>query len=294
MRTEQQMMELIRSVAQNDGRVRAVWMNGSRTNPNAPRDIFMDYDIVYAVTEMESFLENPDWIDCFGRRVILQTPENMHLFPPSLGGRFTYLMLFEDGNRIDLMLVPLQDALRYVKEDKLTVVLLDKDGILPQIPPPSDENYHVSPPDSFCFDDCCNEFWWTSTYVAKGLWRGEILYALYHLSHPVNHMLVQMLSWLAGTRTNFSVSTGKCGKYLKPYLTDEEWEELMKTYSAGSEEAVWDSLFSACSLFSKAANEVAKHFSYCCAQQMEENVLSYLQTVRNLPKDAKQFDGKEG
>ena len=27
-------------------------MNGSRANPNAPRDIFQDYDIVYVVEEL--------------------------------------------------------------------------------------------------------------------------------------------------------------------------------------------------------------------------------------------------
>ena len=46
MRTETEMMELILSVAKEDERIRAVYMNGSRTNPNAPKDLFQDYDIV--------------------------------------------------------------------------------------------------------------------------------------------------------------------------------------------------------------------------------------------------------
>ncbi len=51
MRTEREMYDLILGTAQADERIRAVYMNGSRTNANAPRDIFQDYDIVYAVTE---------------------------------------------------------------------------------------------------------------------------------------------------------------------------------------------------------------------------------------------------
>ena len=47
MRSEQEMYDLIVRTAGNDDRVRAVIMNGSRANPNAPRDIFQDYDIVY-------------------------------------------------------------------------------------------------------------------------------------------------------------------------------------------------------------------------------------------------------
>ena len=65
MRTEQEMYDLIIRTAKEDERICAVYMNGSRTNPNAPRDIFMDYDIVYVVHETESFIEDKKWIDRF-------------------------------------------------------------------------------------------------------------------------------------------------------------------------------------------------------------------------------------
>ena len=116
MRNEQEIMELVLQTAQQDDRIRAVTMNGSRSDPNAAKDRFQDYDIVFFVTELSSFLSQPDWIDCFGERVILQTPEDMELFPPSLGGWFTYLMLFEDLNRIDLMLIPVSDVARYAEQ----------------------------------------------------------------------------------------------------------------------------------------------------------------------------------
>ena len=51
MRSEQEMYELIIGTARADERIRAVYMNGSRTDKNAPKDIFQDYDIVYAVRE---------------------------------------------------------------------------------------------------------------------------------------------------------------------------------------------------------------------------------------------------
>ena len=47
MRSEEEMMHLILQVAKDDERVRAVYLNGSRTNPNAPKDRFQDYDVVY-------------------------------------------------------------------------------------------------------------------------------------------------------------------------------------------------------------------------------------------------------
>ena len=43
MRSEQEMFDLILGIAKADPRVKAVYMNGSRTNPNADKDIFQDY-----------------------------------------------------------------------------------------------------------------------------------------------------------------------------------------------------------------------------------------------------------
>ncbi len=62
MRSETQMLELIRNTALEDERIRAAWLEGSRANPNVPRDIFQDYDVVYVVNETESFREDKHWI----------------------------------------------------------------------------------------------------------------------------------------------------------------------------------------------------------------------------------------
>jgi len=39
-------------------RIRAVIMSGSRANPNARRDLFQDFDIVYLVTDVDSFRDD--------------------------------------------------------------------------------------------------------------------------------------------------------------------------------------------------------------------------------------------
>ena len=126
MRTEQEMMDLILTFAENDARIRVVGMEGSRTNVNVPKDRFQDYDITYIVTDMGSFIQDDGWLDYFGKRIIMQKPEAMELFPPELGNWFSYLMLFEDGNRIDLTLVPIDELELYLHSDTLLTVLLDK------------------------------------------------------------------------------------------------------------------------------------------------------------------------
>lgn len=289
MRSEQQMMELVLEVARQDDRVRAVTLEGSRTNPNVPKDIFQDYDISYHVTEMDSFLSDPSWIDVFGERVIMQTPEDMAMFPPELGKRFSYLMLFTDGNRIDMTLIPLEEKEAYCQEDKLLKVLLDKDGTFPIVPSPTDADYWVKRPSAAFYADCCNEFWWVSTYVAKGLWRQEILYAQEHLNKHVRAMLMNMLEWEVGTRTDFSLSIGKCGKYLKNYLPEDRWNLLMATCAGGCYEEVWNALFAAGRLFRLTAVDVATRLGYTYPLEEDQRVTDYLERVRKLPQGSTQF-----
>ncbi|MBK3495841.1 aminoglycoside 6-adenylyltransferase [Viridibacillus sp. YIM B01967] len=285
MRTTEQMMDLIINVATADERIRAVCMNGSRTNLNVKNDPFQDFDIVYIVTDIESFTSEPHWIDVFGERIIMQTPEDMVLFPPELGGRFTYLMQLTDGNRIDLMLIPIEEQEAYYKEDSLTTILLDKDQTLPQLPPPTDIDYWVQRPIETHFNDCCNEFWWVSTYIAKGLWRKEMLYAQEHL-YNTRQMLIQMLSWQVGVQTDFSRSVGKNGKDLERLLPEGVWEQLLATYGNASYESTWQALFTMCDLFQSTAADVAEMLSFNSNEE-GNRVLGYLKHIQSLPRDSK-------
>lgn len=277
MRTEQEMYDLILGVARQDERVRVVAMNGSRANPNAPRDAFQDYDIVFVVTEMASFLANDAWLDYFGRRVIMQKPDAMELFPPEGRTRFAYLMQFEDGNRIDLTLLPLDELDLYLKEDSIIRILLDKDRRVPALPESSDENYWIKRPTPGMFDNCCNEFWWLSAYVAKGLARGELPYAIAHLDFMRNQLMT-MVSWQVGLEKGFTFSIGKQFKYLQQHVGDVYWRRLCDTWNVGSPDACQKALGNVLALFREVSKDVATRFGYAYPDY-DENVSKYLGTL---------------
>ncbi|PWU66913.1 aminoglycoside 6-adenylyltransferase [Gracilibacillus dipsosauri] len=262
MRSEQEIMSLVMDFAEMDERVRVVGMNGSRTNDRVKKDLFQDYDIVYIVKDMSSFIRNKDWIDYFGKRLILQTPEAMTLYPATLGNWFSYLMLFEDGNRIDLMLIPLEELDAYLGDDSLTKILLDKDDRIREKPIPNDRDYHVKKPSAAEFDDCCNEFWWVTTYVAKGLCRKEFLFAADHFEKIVRKELFRMLEWKVGVETKFQLSVGKSHKYLDKYVSKDVWNRILTTYKLDSITACWDALYIAIQLFRETSIELAKNFGY--------------------------------
>jgi aminoglycoside 6-adenylyltransferase len=288
MRSEQQIIDLILNTARTDERVRAVIMNGSRVNPNAPRDIFQDFDVVYIVTEVASFRNDPGWISRFGEIMVMETPEDMGDPPPEDDGGYGYLMQFTDGNRIDLGLCPLEKAAEAF-EDSLSVLLLDKDGIVGSLPPASDKDYLPKPPSAKAFTDCCTEFWWICPYVAKGLWRREILYARYMLDQVAREPLMKMMLWYIGVRTGFAVNPGKKGKYYQRHLEPELWDLLLGTYADASIENTWTALDKMCSLFGRIAPPVAGQFGFVYPQRDEEKVRAHLAHVRELPRDAQEM-----
>jgi aminoglycoside 6-adenylyltransferase len=288
MRTEQEMLDLIIGVANKDERVRAVLMNGSRVNPNAPKDFFQDYDVVYLVTEKDSFLADPAWIKIFGELMILQLPDEMSDPPPEGKDHYGYLMQFADGNRIDLSLYPVS-KLKLLEGDTLTTVLLDKDGILPEFSPPNDSGYMPKQPTAKQFFDCTNEFWWCSPYVAKGLWRHEIVYARHMLDVYVREQLDKMLVWYVGMRYDFQVSPGKMGKYLEKYLEPELWQLLLRTYSDANYDHTWDALLTMGELFRRIAIQVAGHFAFPYLYGEDQRVSAHLLHVRSLPRSAREM-----
>lgn len=285
MRSEKEMLDLILNVAKNDEDIRAVIMNGSRLNPHAKKDPFQDFDIVYFVREVEPYKRNWKFIRPFGELMILQTPEDMVDPPAENDGHYTYLMQFSDGNRIDLSFYSLENITTCIA-DSLTLVLLDKDHRIPELPPPSDRDYLPKPPTAKLFDDCCNEFWWVSVYVAKGLWRDELTYTKHMLDVYVREQLMKMLTWYIGVQTDFQRSAGKMGKYFKECLEPEIWEQLESTYADSQPEHIWESLFAMCALFRQTAQSVAGHFGFHYPEQDDKNVTTYLRQIQILPQDA--------
>ena len=115
-RNEAQILRLILQITETL-QVEAVAMSGSRTDTKAPKDEFQDYDVVYVVDDLDTLTSNLAWLDQFGTRIIEQ--HNV------LGNRRLYLMLFEDGNRIDLTLCPKEHIKEWVDSEADFTVLDD-------------------------------------------------------------------------------------------------------------------------------------------------------------------------
>ena len=172
MRTDHEILDLILQMAKKL-QVDAEALSGSRTDTKAPKDEFQDYDVVYIVDDLDNLTNDLSWLDQFGKRIIEQEV--------TLGHRRLYLLLFEDGNRIDLTLCPKDHMQEWVDSEAGFTVLEDKKGIF-ETYSPSPERFWIHPASETDFEKSCNEFWWVSAYVVKGICRKQIIYATDHLN----------------------------------------------------------------------------------------------------------------
>jgi aminoglycoside 6-adenylyltransferase len=274
-------MNMIIKTAVADNSVRAVLLNGSRVSSKVKKDRYQDFDVVFMVHDINSFIDDPRWIDIFGEILIMQTPDVMLLGKKDLNKRisFTYLMLFKDGNRIDLTLFPADKIKTDYQVDSLTGVLLDKDGLFTDMPPANDRDYLIKKPSAKEFSDHCNEFWWVSTYVSKGLARKEITYAKAMMDGPVRRMFMKMLEWYIGIKTNFLVSFGKDGRFIKDHVSEELYRQILKTYPDAEIGNMWNSLLLMTDLFKKFSGKVKTEFDFQNESEGDE-VIAYLKKIR--------------
>ena len=286
MRNEEEMLSLIKQVAFDDDNIRAAYMEGSRINPDAPKDIFQDYDIEYVVKTTKPYREDKEWMNRFGKILYMQYPEDNVFYPSDVENCYGWQIQLADGNRIDLHVITREYALSNLKRYQ---ILLDKDGILPKPCENFKETYWVKKPKETEFISSYSDFYWCLINVAKGLWRKEIPYAMDMINDAVRPELLRMLSWKIGQENDFCVSVGKSGKYLKNYLSQKDYEMFLSTYPTADIECIWKAVFVMCDLFQNTAISISEKQNFSYDYEMAKNSVGFLHHVKELPADAKEI-----
>ena len=264
MRTETEMLDVILKTAKTI-QVKAVAMSGSRTCPNVPKDEFQDYDVVYIVDDLDNLTSDLSWLAYFGKRIIEQEV--------GLGNRRLYLMLFEDGNRIDLTLCPKEHIQEWVDSEAGFNILEDPENLFePYFP--NLERYWTSPATEKDFEKVCNEFWWVSAYVVKGICRNQVIYATDHLYGICQQELLKVLAWQVA-RDKGTVDVGKNYKYLFNYLPTEKEKEFSDLLDFSSIEKLTQSLYATMKIFHQEAQYLAQKMGFDYDKEVAEKMIQY-------------------
>ena len=264
MRTETEMLDLILQTAKTL-QVKAVAMSGSRINPKTLKDEFQDYDLVYVVDDIDNLTSDLSWLDRFGQRIIEQEV--------TLGHRRLYPMLFEDGNRIDLTLCPKEHIQEWVNSEAGFTVLEDPEHLFESYSQ-NLERYWTSPASEIDFEKACNEFWWVSAYVVKGICRKQAVYATDHLYGICQHELLKVLAWQVVSDRG-RVDIGKNYKYLFNYLPAEKEKDFSNLLDFSSLDKIIQSLFATMELFHQEAQGLAQKLGFDYDKEVAEKMIEY-------------------
>ena len=245
MRTETEMLDVVLKTAETL-QVTAVAMSGSRTDTKASKDEFQDYDVVYVVENLDELITDLSWLDQFGKR-------------------------------IDLTLCPKDHIQEWVDSEAGFTVFEDPEHLFE---PYSQnlERYWTPPATETNFVKSCNEFWWVSAYVVKGICRKQVIYATDHLYGICQQEFLKILAWQVASARG-RVEIGKNCKYLFNHLPVEKEKELSNLLDFSSLDKITQSLFDTMQLFHREAQILAQKMGFAYDKEIAERMIQYAEDI---------------
>ena len=148
--------------------------------------------------------------------------------------------------------------------------------------PPTYTAYIPVPPTNEVYQKMIEEFFSDAPYVAKCLWRDELLPAKWCLDYDMKHVYLRpMLEWRMELDHDWSVRTSALGKGLKKRLPPEIWSQLERTYVGADIADNWEALFHTMALFRQVAIEVGEALGYLYPHDLDQRVTDYVQEMRH-------------
>jgi aminoglycoside 6-adenylyltransferase len=270
--------------------VRLAMLTSTRAIPGGKADTLSDYDVILIVRDVHAFVENRAWLSDFGEVLIAYwdpiSPD------PTFGIDIcANVVQYSSGLKLDFTLWPVNLFARIKGSPALPAeldagyrILLDKDRLAEGLQPPTRQAYIPKKPDLALYQLLINDFLSDMPYVAKCLWRGELLPAKWCLDYDMKHVYLRpMLEWLVEINHAWSVPVGNLGKGLKLLLPDDIWADLECTYVGASIAENWEALFLTMDLFRRVALQVGDHLGYLYPEELHQRVRNYITQIRDMP-----------
>ena len=284
---QQNVIEQLVQWGEQETLVRAVILTSSRAIPHGHTDMFSDYDVILALTDVQPFFRDRAWLELFGSVLAVYRDT---LIADRGFQRSAYVTQYEDGLKIDFSLWPVELLKQIVAEPRLPNefdagyrVLLDKDNLTDGLQSPTYRGYIPAPPTETEYRAKIESFFLDTGYVAKFLWRDDLVAAKYILDNSLklDHLL-PMFEWHIEIEHEWSLKPGPYGRGLKQWLRKDLWTELEQTYTGADVESNWTALFASIDLMRRVASEVGEALGYRYPDELEQRTRNYLQRVKAL------------
>lgn len=287
-------LEMLSAWGQAREAVRAVLLTSSRSTPAAPVDPLSDYDVIYFVTDITPFYADDSWLHDFGPLLVVYRDP---LSPWHGFEKFARITQYEQV-KIDFTICPvavLEAIINAAREggrleedlDLGYQVLVDKDGLAAQLPPPTYQAYILAPPGAAAYGEVVELFYHEATYCAKNLWRKDLLPVKYFLDYAMKQSHLRcMLEWRMEIDHGWAVKTGVLGRGLLRRLPSELGDALAATYTGPDLADNWAAFYRTIDLFQRVASEVGEQLGFAFPEDLHRRCLDYFHRVERLPVDA--------
>ena len=270
-------------------------LTSSRALPHAPVDLLSDYDVILVARSIEPYYVDRTWLAVFGPVLAVYRDP---LIDVNGLTRSAYVVQYENGLKIDFNLWPVELLQRVSAGEQLPVefdagyqVLLDKDDLTTRLGSPTYSGYIPTPPTEQEYSELLEGFFLDTTYVAKFLWRDDLMAAKHILDYSLKQEhLRPLLEWHAEIEHQWSLKPGPYGRRLKQYSRPDLWADLERTYTGAELDQNWEALFLTIELMRRVATEGGKHLGYSYPHKLEQRVVAYLRKVKQLDRDAESFE----
>ncbi len=282
MRTENEVLQNILSVADKEETVRAV----IRTNL-LPKRKYDYYNFIFVVNDLAKY-DTDVFVNCFGERILLYRGDRNYpdLFPNNTKA---HLMVFRDGITISIDAMDKNAFLeKYNGEINHENVwigdtylkLLDKDNMLPNIKRLDEkQTWFADKPSEYKFTETCNEFWWVMKTFAEYTLRKELPSAMFYLNVAVRDLLNQMIRWHLFLREGHPVNMGILDSNMEKLLEEDLFQLYRKTYPIADYEKIWEAFDATAELWNILGNDVAVQCHYSYPVDTENNMLSLIRSI---------------
>lgn len=275
-----QLLNHVLAWAKQQPDVRALLLVGSRARQQPSADAFSDLDFEIYTTTPEAYRDIPDWLGSLGRVWVC--------VPHTRGDGVTeHLVLYDEGQKVDLSFLPLPWLENMVATQKLTTVyhrgywvLLDKDGLVAKLPPPGGPP-QAERPSLDQFTQVIHAFWYGAVYVAKQIRRRQLWLVKYR-DWTMKQELLQILEWRA--RFIRQADPWYDGKFMLDWADPETKDALSGVFGRFDAADSWRALLATMDLFRRLAQETAVALDYPYPTLLNQQVTGYVETLHRQDK----------
>ncbi len=192
--------------------------------PGANLDLLSDYDVILILTDIHPFAADRAWLEAFGRVLVMYSDPILVQDGFERSGN---VVQFEGGLKIDFTLMSVEQfrsiAAQPMLPDEFDAgyrVLLDKDQLTTDLKPPTYKAYIPTPPTEAEFQYHVEDFFLVAIYVAKYLWRDDLIAAKHLMDAMLLHEhLLPLLQWQIEIAHQWQVKMPLYGRGLKRWLS---------------------------------------------------------------------------